>query len=128
MLQYLTTVARGPAQRFEVMAQLVSSLFDLNPSMATHLKPSLWRKCVVCLLDMLKLLQDNPNIKVRLGRGGSPSTCTCTPPVRCALHGDAGPLPARPCRVRLRRTKRALLPPLKRSGFGAPGSGRGMAL
>lgn len=64
MLQYLTTVARGPAQRFEVLAQLVSSLFDLNPSMATHLKTSLWKKCVINLLEMLKVLQDNPNIKV----------------------------------------------------------------
>ncbi len=69
MLQYLTTVAKGPAQKFGVMAQLVSSLFDLNPSMATHLKPSLWRRCVIILLDMLKLLQENPNVKVcvRLG-------------------------------------------------------------
>lgn len=64
MLQYLTTVARGQAQRFEVLAQLVSSLFDLNPSMATHLKTSLWRKCVINLLDMVQLLKDNPNVKV----------------------------------------------------------------
>jgi len=64
MLTYLATVAKGPAQRFEVLAQLVSSLFDLNPSMSSHLKVSLWKKCVINLLDMLKLLQDNPNIKV----------------------------------------------------------------
>mmetsp|Transcript_33430 Transcript_33430/g.84725 ORF Transcript_33430/g.84725 Transcript_33430/m.84725 type:complete len:947 (-) Transcript_33430:272-3112(-) len=64
MLQYLTTVARGQAQRFEVLAQLVSSLFDLNPSMASHLKVSLWRKCVINLLEMLRVLQENPHIKV----------------------------------------------------------------
>ncbi|KAG1661195.1 hypothetical protein FOA52_006001 [Chlamydomonas sp. UWO 241] len=64
MLQFLTTIAKGPAQKFEVMAQLVSSLFDLNPGMAGHLKTSVWKKCVIQMLDMLKLLEANPQIKV----------------------------------------------------------------
>ena len=71
MLTYLASVAKGPAQRFEVLAQLVSSLFDLNPSMSAHLKTSVWKKCVINLLDMIKLLEDHPNVKVsaRLLRG-----------------------------------------------------------
>jgi hypothetical protein len=57
-------VSKGPAQRFEVLAQLVSSLFDLNPGMAGHLKTSVWKKVVINLLEMVKLLEDNPQIKV----------------------------------------------------------------
>lgn len=57
MLTYLVNVARGPAQRFEVLSQLSSSLFDLNPGLLGHLQTGLWRKCVANLLEMLKLLQ-----------------------------------------------------------------------
>jgi translation initiation factor 3 subunit C len=64
MLQYLVTVAKGPAQRFEVLGQLVSSLFDSNPSLNSHLKTSVWKKCIINLLEMMKILQDNPHIKV----------------------------------------------------------------
>lgn len=67
MLTYLASVAKGAAQRFEVLAQLASSLFDLNPGMAGHLKTSVWKKCVLNLLDMLKVLEENPQIKVRKG-------------------------------------------------------------
>jgi hypothetical protein len=41
MLQYLSTVAKGTAQRFAVLNALVSALFDLNPSSLTHLKVQL---------------------------------------------------------------------------------------
>lgn len=68
MLTYLVTVAKGPAQRFEVLAQLVSSLFDLNLGVSAHLKTSVWKKCIINLLDMLKLLEDNPHVKVRRRR------------------------------------------------------------
>lgn len=57
MLTYLASVSKGPAQKFEILSQLVSSLFDLNPVMATHLKTSLWKRVIITLLDMLKLLQ-----------------------------------------------------------------------
>lgn len=57
MLTYLVTVARGPGQRFEVLAQLTSSLFDLNPGMKGHLPTGLWKKCVVNLFEMLRILQ-----------------------------------------------------------------------
>ncbi|MEW5305255.1 MAG: hypothetical protein WDW36_007810 [Sanguina aurantia] len=64
MLTYLASVSKGPAQKFEILSQLVSSLFDLNPVMATHLKTSLWKRVIITLLDMLKLLQENPHVRV----------------------------------------------------------------
>ena len=64
MLSYLATVAKGPAQKFELLSQLISSLFDLNPGLSGHLKTSVWKKCVINLLEMLKLLEDNPHVKV----------------------------------------------------------------
>lgn len=61
MLTYLTSVARGPSQRFEVLAQLVSSLFDTTKAGAIeYLKTSPWKKCVLHMLDMLKILQVGP--------------------------------------------------------------------
>lgn len=64
MLTYLVTVAKGAAQKFEVYAQLVSSLFDLNPGMHGHLKTSIWKKCVINLFEMMNILADNPSIRV----------------------------------------------------------------
>lgn len=64
MLTYLSTVSKTPAQRFEVLAQLVSSLFDLSPSMSGHMKIPLWRKCVTHLLDMMAVLQEHRHITV----------------------------------------------------------------
>lgn len=57
MLSYLVQVSKGPAQKLEVLAQLVSSLFDLNPTSSSYLKLNLWRKCVIHMLDIMKLLQ-----------------------------------------------------------------------
>jgi hypothetical protein len=57
MLTYLVQVSKGAAQRLEVLAQLVSSLFDLNPTSSSYLKLNLWRKCVVHMLEIMKLLQ-----------------------------------------------------------------------
>ena len=44
MLVYLASVARGPAQKVEVLVQVVSSLFDINPSMSTHMSTPLWKR------------------------------------------------------------------------------------
>lgn len=79
MLQFLATIAKGPAQRFEVMAQLVSSLFDLNPGMSGHLKTSVWKKCVNQLLEMLKLLEENPHVQVRLVERVRSGACVLGP-------------------------------------------------
>ena len=47
MLVYLASVARGPAQKVEVLVQVVSSLFDINPSMSTHMSTPLWKRCAL---------------------------------------------------------------------------------
>lgn len=64
ILSFLATVSKGPAQKFELLSQLSSSLFDLSPGLGGHLKTSVWKKCVINLLEMLKLLEDNPHVKV----------------------------------------------------------------
>lgn len=38
MLEYLVTVSKGPAQKLEVLSQLVSSLFDLSPGISSFMK------------------------------------------------------------------------------------------
>lgn len=52
MLQYLATVAKGPAQKLEVLGQLVSTLFDLTPGSHTHMKVPLWKKCMLQMLEV----------------------------------------------------------------------------
>jgi len=44
MLVHLSKVARGPAQKVEVLVQVLSSLFDINPSMSTHMATPLWKR------------------------------------------------------------------------------------
>ena len=50
------------APQVEVLVHVVSALFDMNPSMATHMAPPLWRRCVGVLLEVLQTLGDHPNI------------------------------------------------------------------
>lgn len=38
MLAFLSSVAKGVPQKLEVMSQLVSSLFDLNPNISSYMK------------------------------------------------------------------------------------------
>ena len=64
MLTFLIGVSRSPPQRFEVLAQLVSSLFDLNPSLSAHMKMPLWRTCVGHVLEMMALLKEHPYMTV----------------------------------------------------------------
>ena len=52
MLQYLSTVAKGPSQQVEVLVHVVSALFDINPSMSTHMAVPLWKRCTGTLLQV----------------------------------------------------------------------------
>ena len=36
----------------EVLVQVVSALFDINPSMNTHMAVPLWKRCVKVLLEV----------------------------------------------------------------------------
>ena len=62
MLQYLAGVAKGPAQRTQALVHLVSALFDVNPSMASHMAAPLWRRCVSTLFEVVDLLAAHPYI------------------------------------------------------------------
>ncbi len=64
MLTYLATVAKGPVQKLEVLIQVVSALFDINPSMSTHMSIPLWKRCAGTLLEVLQTLADNDYIEV----------------------------------------------------------------
>ncbi len=57
MLQYLVTVSKGPAQKLEVLSQLVSSLFDLSPGASNFMKVPLWKRCMAHMLEIMSVLQ-----------------------------------------------------------------------
>ena len=64
MLSYLATVAQGPCLKIEVLLHVVSAIFDLSPSMATHLPVPLWKRCVGVVLDVMGILGQHPSIVV----------------------------------------------------------------
>lgn len=74
MLQHLATLAKGPVQKIEVLVRVVSSLFDINPSMSTHMAVPLWKRCVATLLEVI--LPFPPSVRL-LPR----SHATCNPVV-----------------------------------------------
>ena len=64
MLQYLVSVARGSSQTVTVLSHVISSLFDLNPNMTTHMRISQWKYCVHCCFQILDILKEHPSIKL----------------------------------------------------------------
>jgi len=64
MLQYLVTVAKGSAQTVTVLSNVMSSLFDLNPNMTSHMRVSQWKYCVHCCFQILDYLRGHPNIRL----------------------------------------------------------------
>ena len=46
----------------QVLIHVVSALFDINPSMSTHMLVHLWKKCVAVLLEVLDLLRAHPEV------------------------------------------------------------------
>ena len=42
----------GHCAQVEVLVHVVSALFDINPSMSTHMAPALWRRCIGVLFEV----------------------------------------------------------------------------
>lgn len=46
----------------QVLVHVVSALFDMTPSLTTHMPVHLWKKCIGILFQILELLKANSNI------------------------------------------------------------------
>jgi translation initiation factor 3 subunit C len=64
MLAYLSGVARGPAQRLEVLVHLITVIFDMNqPTLAPMSTPN-WKRCAATLFEIMDLAEGNANISL----------------------------------------------------------------
>ena len=64
MLAYLSGVARGPAQRLEVLVHLITVIFDMNqPTLAPMSTPN-WKRCAATLFEIMDLVEGNANISL----------------------------------------------------------------
>ncbi|CAI5981878.1 unnamed protein product [Closterium sp. NIES-65] len=61
-LTYLAKVAKTPAQKLEVMMQVVSAQFDVSQNLHLHLPVPVWRKCAENIMTILDILEGNHNI------------------------------------------------------------------
>uniref|UniRef100_A0A8C0HGP2 Eukaryotic translation initiation factor 3 subunit C n=1 Tax=Chelonoidis abingdonii TaxID=106734 RepID=A0A8C0HGP2_CHEAB len=68
LLQLLVTIAAennlGVAMDLKIKFNIVASLYDYNPNLATYMKPEMWKKCLDSIDELLDMLFANPNIFV----------------------------------------------------------------
>uniref|UniRef100_A0A8C5WIM7 Eukaryotic translation initiation factor 3 subunit C n=1 Tax=Leptobrachium leishanense TaxID=445787 RepID=A0A8C5WIM7_9ANUR len=66
LLQLLVGIAEennlGQAIAIKIKFNIVASLYDYNPNLATYMKPDMWKKCLDCINDLLDILFAHPNI------------------------------------------------------------------
>mmetsp|Transcript_6417 Transcript_6417/g.40087 ORF Transcript_6417/g.40087 Transcript_6417/m.40087 type:complete len:910 (-) Transcript_6417:867-3596(-) len=61
-LAYLVSVAQAPSQELEILVDIVNSLFDLVPSMSSHMNTKLWKKVLGKLFLILDKLELHPHV------------------------------------------------------------------
>ena len=64
-LGFLVRCAKGPAQQVGATMQQVSAMFDLNPSMSSHMTSALWHRAACALLRVFGTLKAHPYVTVR---------------------------------------------------------------
>ncbi|KYO41055.1 eukaryotic translation initiation factor 3 subunit C-like protein [Alligator mississippiensis] len=66
LLQLLVAIAAennlGVAMEVKIKFNIVASLYDYNPNLATYMKPEMWQKCLASIDELLDILFANPNI------------------------------------------------------------------
>ncbi|XP_036429200.1 eukaryotic translation initiation factor 3 subunit C isoform X1 [Colossoma macropomum] len=46
----------------KIKFNIIASLYDYNPNLATFMKPEMWKKCLDCIDELLDILFENSNI------------------------------------------------------------------
>eukprot|EP00069_Balaena_mysticetus_P002883 bmy_00793T0 len=68
LLQLLVQIASennlGEGVTVKIKFNIIASLYDYNPNLATYMKPEMWQKCLDCINELMDILFANPNIFV----------------------------------------------------------------
>uniref|UniRef100_A0A2K5QV57 Eukaryotic translation initiation factor 3 subunit C n=1 Tax=Cebus imitator TaxID=2715852 RepID=A0A2K5QV57_CEBIM len=68
LLQLLVQIAAennlGEGVIIKIKFNIIASLYDYNPNLATYMKPEMWGKCLDCINELMDILFANPNIFV----------------------------------------------------------------
>ncbi|XP_017550627.1 eukaryotic translation initiation factor 3 subunit C isoform X5 [Pygocentrus nattereri] len=52
----------GQGIMVKIKFNIIASLYDYNPNLATFMKPDMWKKCLDCIDELLDILFENSNI------------------------------------------------------------------
>jgi hypothetical protein len=67
LLETLLTKVKTASKKTEIMVLLISCLFDSNPNMLLHLNTATWQKLSQRILELLELLEENPDVTLYEG-------------------------------------------------------------
>lgn len=64
MLTFLFGVARGAAQKIEVLVHKVTVIFDMNTPTSSPMTTANWKTCMASIFDLMSLIAENPSVKL----------------------------------------------------------------